>query len=155
LELTVDLIYSQTLHPLSKGRTHRNPRFFTAAESGAATVHVVGDWPNIVGAYEAAGVPVTVVDGLPNPPAPAVADVAIIAGLTAEERAAVDIPADWMDLPWTKGGAAELNLRRLAMNFSDEPVINKPQAFAVIQAELQRRVAAKVPVADVERAVEE
>jgi hypothetical protein len=51
---------------------------------------------------------------------------------TPAERAAVEIPATWRDLPWPK-------LRSLASKVCDEPISNRNVALAAIEAELQRR----------------
>lgn len=51
---------------------------------------------------------------------------------TPEQRAAVEIPANWRDLPWPK-------LRSLASKVSDDPISNRPVAVAAIEAELSRR----------------
>lgn len=42
------------------GENYANPRFFSTVNPAATEVVVVGDWPSVVAAYEAAGVPVSV-----------------------------------------------------------------------------------------------
>jgi hypothetical protein len=51
---------------------------------------------------------------------------------TPEQRAAVEIPADWRELPWPR-------LRSLASKVCDDPISNRPVAVAAIEAELSRR----------------
>ena len=51
---------------------------------------------------------------------------------TPAERAAVEIPATWRELPWPK-------LRSLASKVCDEPISNRNVALAAIEAQLQRR----------------
>jgi hypothetical protein len=51
---------------------------------------------------------------------------------TPEQRAAVEIPADWRELPWPK-------LRSLASKVCDDPISNRPVAVAAIEAELASR----------------
>ncbi|MFD2248932.1 hypothetical protein FHS82_001048 [Pseudochelatococcus lubricantis] len=41
------------------GENYANPRFFSSVNPAATEVVVVGDWPAVVAAYEAADVPVT------------------------------------------------------------------------------------------------
>lgn len=128
MESRTEVVYSQGLHPLMQERIYRNPRHFAGAEAGFSHVYVVGDHPEVVAAYEAAGVPVTwtgvaeVTPGLSAVPVPA--------RFTAvEDPTEVDIPDDWRDLGWPA-------LRRLAQAFSAEPVLNKPMAIAAVEAEL-------------------
>lgn len=54
------------------GENYANPRFFSSVNPAATEVVVVGDWPAVVAAYEAAGVPVAVAgDVAPTAPSPA------------------------------------------------------------------------------------
>lgn len=133
-----EIVYSQTRHPLCEGRQRLNPRFFAGVQEGASAVFVVGDFPKIVDAYTAAGVLVTVEGGaLPPKPLPAAP-----ASLTpvSDEPGTIAIPDDWRSLPYT-GKSHALTLRQLAALVSDEPVLTKVQAIAVIEAELERRAA--------------
>jgi hypothetical protein len=61
-------------------------------------------------------------------PAPAVAPT----GDDEENPGAVEIPANWRDLPWQE-------LRALAAKVSPDPVGNKESCLAAIEAELARR----------------
>lgn len=132
------LIYSQTHHAAEEGHERRNPRFFAGPEEGAKEVLIVGDWPNIVKAYEAADVAVRRVDPLPPKPAPLAPPER--PSLDEQERDAVQIPHDWRDLPYNKAEEGrDVTLRSLAVSFTDETVINKAQAVAAIEAELERR----------------
>lgn len=137
---TIELIYSQQATDYIEGRAYSNPRFFTTPRSGVGKVFVVGDWPDIVAAYEALGVPVERMDAataVGAPPAPPVPEPPIVPRLDTEARAAVEIPADWQGLPWPK-------LRKLGASFSDAPVLNKADAGAAIEGELARRAGAGV-----------
>lgn len=124
------LIYSRERRALNVGEQFRNPRFFAGVEVGASTVEIHGHFPNIEGAYMAAGVPVEVIGGAPASPAPAVFAMgqAQREGCPGEEP----IPADWRGLDWPE-------LRSLAAKVSDEPIISKADAEAAIEAELARR----------------
>jgi len=51
---------------------------------------------------------------------------------TPEERALVDIPEGWSDMPW-------FAIKSLAAKLTDEPVTDKPFAIAAIEAEIERR----------------
>src|SRR5690606_28092713 len=98
-------------------------------------VFIVGDWPKIEAAYKAIGVPVERLDAPPveKPVSATKPSPDLVPALTAEERSKIEIPADWRDLQWSKPNADGLTLRGLASKFSDEPVINKDQAVAVIE----------------------
>lgn len=54
----MELVYTRSKHPLCEGRVYRNPRFFSGPEAGVTRVFVLGEFPKIVAAYLAAGVPV-------------------------------------------------------------------------------------------------
>lgn len=122
----MQIVYSRTHHPLmTEGRTFSNPRFFTVPNPDAVKVFIVGNWPEIGEAYRAAGVEVVEVDADKETvnevePAPALAP------------GAAEIPGGWADMSWPE-------LRKLASQVSDEPVTNKEQAVAAIEAELARR----------------
>lgn len=66
----VELIYSQQDTGFDKTKAYSNPRFFTTPRSDVAKVFIVGDWPEIVAAYEALGVPVERLDEAPKAPTP-------------------------------------------------------------------------------------
>lgn len=145
-----ELIYSTQKTGFEPDRAYANPRFFSAVRSGVERVFVVGSWPAVVAAYKAEGVQVVSVQDTAElcavmaggQPAKAVskpvdpqAAALQAAGLKAPGAGQVgpEIPADWRDLPWPQ-------LRSLASNFA-EGVLNKPDAVAAIQAELNRRAA--------------
>lgn len=129
-----ELVYSTQRSGFEKGRAYSNPRFFSGTpRSGVTKVIVVGNFPNVVAAYERVGVPVEVVKG-PR----MVGESAGPAKMTAESSKAnpdAEIPQAWSSLPW-------LEKRLLAQNFSKAPVINGAQADEVIRGELQRRTEA-------------
>jgi hypothetical protein len=125
------LFYARNLERRPDGATFRNARHFTGLEAGGTEVTVDAEFDGIAEAYRAAGVPVTLVGG--SVEAPAVETKPAFAVLSDEERAAIEIPDDWSGLPWPQ-------LRRLAQGFSAEPVLNKAQATAAVEAELARRV---------------
>lgn len=132
----IELIYSQQDSGFVQGRAYSNPRFFSTPRSGVSKVFIVGEWPNIVEAYTALGVPVERLDGpLEAPPAPA----AKPATGQAEDPGSVVIPDDWKDLAWSKPNEAGLSLRGLASQLSPTPILNKEHAYAAIQNELYRR----------------
>ncbi|WP_338459513.1 hypothetical protein [Pseudomonas sp. TE3-3-F2023] len=58
----MELIYTAQRDGFEQGRTYRNPRHFDQAEPGVESVVVIGDWPKVVDAYEAAGADVSVVE---------------------------------------------------------------------------------------------
>lgn len=55
-----EVIYSSQRTGFEKGRVYRNPRYFDKPLGKPDRVIVVGDWPRVVAAYEAIGVPVDV-----------------------------------------------------------------------------------------------
>lgn len=66
----IELIYSQQSEGFDKSRAYSNPRFFSTPRQDVSRVFIVGDWPNIVAAYEALGVPVERLDEAPKAPPP-------------------------------------------------------------------------------------
>lgn len=64
LEIYVELTYSNQLQGFDPDRRYRNPEHFNRPEAGVTSVLVMGDWPNVVSAYEAAGVDVAVKDAV-------------------------------------------------------------------------------------------
>lgn len=130
----IELIYSQQSTGFVAGRAYSNPRFFTTPRENVSKVFVVGDWPKIVAAYEALGVPVERLDAAPtaeDKPLPAAPIIN-----TADKPEEVVIPEDWEDLTWQK-------LRSLAASVSSTPVKNSDEAKAAIRAELDRRAMAE------------
>lgn len=69
----MELIYSQQASGFDKSKAYANPRFFTTPRADVEKVFIVGDWPLIVAAYEALGVPVERLDEAPKAPPPATA----------------------------------------------------------------------------------
>jgi hypothetical protein len=133
-----ELIYSRQATGFVPGRAYSNPRFYTRPREGVTKVYLVGDWPKIEADYKALGVPVERLDA---PPAldDSTRDTVVrngaarfVSDVPQDERAAIEIPADWSGLSWPA-------LRGLATKLSDTPVLNKADATAAIEAELARR----------------
>ena len=87
----MELVYTNQLGGFEPGKRYRVPGLFRNVERDVTAVTVVGDYPNIVSAYESAGVDVEVVE-LPPTNAVAVAGDRMIASadlaeLLAELRA--------------------------------------------------------------------
>lgn len=66
----IELIYSQQSSDFDKSKAYANPRFFTTPRHDVSRVFIVGDWPEIVAAYEALNVPVERLDEAPKAPPP-------------------------------------------------------------------------------------
>jgi hypothetical protein len=66
----IELVYSQQSSDFDKSKAYSNPRFFTTPRHDVGKVFIVGDWPEIVAAYEALGVPVERLDEAPKAPPP-------------------------------------------------------------------------------------
>ena len=58
LEMFMELIYSTQSSGFDPEKRYRNPEHFERPEAGVTGVVVVGDWPNVVDAYENVGVEV-------------------------------------------------------------------------------------------------
>lgn len=54
----MELIYSDQVDGFEAGKAYANPRYFRTLNPRATSVVVIGDWPDVVAAYEAAGIPV-------------------------------------------------------------------------------------------------
>lgn len=65
-EIPMELVYTNQLDGFEPGKRYRVPGLFRSIERDATAVTVVGDYPEIVTAYEDAGVDVEVVE-LPAP----------------------------------------------------------------------------------------
>ena len=65
-EIPMELVYTNQLDGFEAGKRYRVPGLFRSVERDATAVTVVGDYPEIVTAYEDAGVDVEVV-ALPEP----------------------------------------------------------------------------------------
>lgn len=60
LEKHMELTYSNQLNGFDPEKRYRNPEHFDKPEAGVTSVLVIGDWPRVVDAYEAAGINVSV-----------------------------------------------------------------------------------------------
>lgn len=60
LEKHMELTYSNQLSDFDPEKRYRNPEHFDKPEAGVTSVLVIGDWPSVVEAYEAAGIEVSV-----------------------------------------------------------------------------------------------
>lgn len=56
----MELTYSNQLDGFDPEKRYRNPEHFDKLEAGVTSVLVIGDWPSVVNAYEAAGIDVSV-----------------------------------------------------------------------------------------------
>ncbi|MEX5552307.1 hypothetical protein [Pseudomonas pergaminensis] len=56
----MELTYSNQLDGFDPEKRYRNPEHFDKPEAGVTSVLVIGDWPSVVNAYEAAGIDVSV-----------------------------------------------------------------------------------------------
>ena len=56
----MELTYSNQLNGFDPEKRYRNPEHFDKPEAGVTSVLVIGDWPSVVDAYEAAGINVSV-----------------------------------------------------------------------------------------------
>lgn len=56
----MELTYSNQLQGFDPEKRYRNPEHFDKPEAGVTSVLVIGDWPRVVDAYEAAGIDVSV-----------------------------------------------------------------------------------------------
>ena len=120
----MELTYTERRIGYEKGKKYANPRYFSDPRSWATRVVIEGrNYPNIVAAYEALGVPVQVVSNKPLEPEPA----------PPLNAAGVEIPSDWQSLPWSRpskpGG---LTLRGLVKAIGGTAV-NTADAHKLIQ----------------------
>jgi len=65
LEKHMELTYSNQLQGFDPDKRYRNPEHFDKPEAGVTSVVVIGHWPAVAGAYEAAGIDVLVKEGAP------------------------------------------------------------------------------------------
>lgn len=63
LEKHMELTYSNQLSGFDPEKRYRNPEHFDKPEAGVTSVLVLGNWPQVVEAYEAAGIDVSVKEG--------------------------------------------------------------------------------------------
>jgi regulator of replication initiation timing len=66
LEIFMELIYSAQKSDFDPQKRYRNPEHFERPEAGVTSVLVVGDWPNVVDAYENVGVELTLKEAAPR-----------------------------------------------------------------------------------------
>ncbi len=62
MEISMELVYTNQLDGFEPGKRYRSPGLFRSVERDATAVTVVGDYPQIVAAYEDAGVEVKVIE---------------------------------------------------------------------------------------------
>lgn len=88
----MELTYSNQLQGFDPDKRYRNPEHFDKPEAGVTSVLVIGNWPQVVAAYEAAGIDVSVKEGARVQIVGATNQAElekIIAGLRAEHGAVV------------------------------------------------------------------
>lgn len=123
-----EIIYTSQKTGLEKGRRYANPRFFGGkARSGITKCIVVGNWPEVVAAYRGAGIEVEIVKQ-----ERAKGNLMAPVNSFPREPEKVDIPADYRERDWNE-------IRKMASDVSPVPAINREQAIASIEAELERR----------------
>jgi hypothetical protein len=66
LEILMELIYSAQKSDFDPQKRYRNPEHFERPEAGVTSVLVIGEWPNVVDAYENVGVEVTLKEAAPR-----------------------------------------------------------------------------------------
>lgn len=121
------IIYSAQRRGFLEGEIYQNPRYFDGAVNKNATeVVVIGDWPEVVAAYERAKVPVTIehlgkkVNRLPK----AEDD-------EPDDEEGVELPENWRK-------ASFKTLRRHVKKFdADKEVKDRAEAIEFIEAHLE------------------
>lgn len=97
----MELIYTNQLEGFDPDKRYRTASLFRSIERDATAVVVVGDYPDIVAAYEAAGVDVLVEDApaalVPSAKAPACDDLADEFAKLRAENGAVILLLDGLD----------------------------------------------------------
>lgn len=97
----MELIYTNQLEGFDPDKRYRTASLFRGIERDTTAVVVVGDYPDIVAAYEAAGVDVSVVEApaepVPSAKAPASGDLADQAAKLRAENGAVILLLDSLD----------------------------------------------------------
>lgn len=150
----VELVYSRQTSDYIEGRAYSNPRFYTTPRNDVRKVFIVGDYPEIKRDYERMGVEVEVIGErealagakgaltgtAEGPGGRSLTPPAGHKGLPEDERGAVQIPDNWLELPYLPASEGdEDSMRAIAMLLTDEVIINEEQAKVIIQAELDRR----------------
>ena len=121
------LTYSAQRSGFDPGKRYANPRYFDGvAMPGITEVEIVGDWPKVRAAYEAAGVRVIGAE----------ATVEVVASAAQPTKTVIAIPPDWRDLPWSRPKVVgDLTLRTVVKSLG-ETAINRDQAVEAIERHL-------------------
>lgn len=139
--MALHVVYSTQRSGFEAGKQYRNPKWFDGPLGHPDKVVVVGEWPEVVAAYEAIGIPVEVVPEPIN--AAPVDEPDRTPGEIPPPPAApvpVDIPSDWQSWHWTKkeqlavaliGGEGQLTPPR--------GQTRAQMAQAIIETEIARR----------------
>lgn len=102
----MELIYTNQLEGFDPDKRYRTASLFRGIERDATAVVVVGDYPDIVAAYEAAGVDVSVVEApavpVPSAKVPASGELADEVAKLRAENGAVILLLDGLDAGETK-----------------------------------------------------
>jgi hypothetical protein len=123
-----ELVYSDQSRGFEPGRHYENPRYFRKVKEGVKHVYILGDWPKVAEAYEAAGVQVTQLKkGAPISWRDGLAPEA------SEGREYVEIPPTWR-----KYGAPRLIELAQSVAGRDD-IRNRKEAERLIERELERR----------------
>ncbi|SEB79737.1 hypothetical protein SAMN05216178_2294 [Pseudomonas saponiphila] len=97
----MELIYTNQLEGFDPDKRYRTASLFRGIERDATAVVVVGDYPDIIAAYEAAGVDVSVVEAsavpVPSAKAPASGELADEVAKLRAENGAVILLLDGLD----------------------------------------------------------
>lgn len=120
------IIYSTQRRGFEPGEIYQNPRYFGGIDKDATEVVVIGDWPNVVAAYEAAKIPV-ISDYVGKKPKrlPEAEDD------DADETEGVELPDNWRKASFKK-------LRQWVKKFdADKEVTTREQAIEFIEAHLE------------------
>lgn len=123
-----EIVYSAQRKNFEKGRHYQNPKYFDGRfPEGTTHVYVLGNWPKVIKAAEAAGINCTPLrEGAPISWRDGVAPV------NPDEKL-VEIPDTWKHF----GNA---RIIALAADIAKRDVANRKQAVRIIEDELDRRV---------------
>lgn len=129
----MEIIYSTQRTGFEKTKAYANPRFFQYVDTRCTKAIVIGDWPNVVAAYEAKGIPVQNIEyGLPLKTKQQIIEQGGALAKPIAESSIVEIPDDWSTLHWKKR-------KKLAESLTNQIVINGEEADFLIKSELGRR----------------
>lgn len=122
-----EIVFSNQKRGFERGRHYSNPEYFDGRfRDGVTHVYVIGNWPKIVEAAEAKGLPCTQLrEGAPISWRDGVAPV-------APDQPLIEIPKTW-------GHFGATRLIELATSIAQRDVANRKQAVRIIEAELERR----------------